>query len=55
MKIEIDPLRYRPCGACHELVPSDTGCGHWKPGKAVSKPGRVPVPRDVLTARQVAE
>jgi hypothetical protein len=24
--------RFRPCGACAELVPSDTGCQHWKPG-----------------------
>jgi len=22
----------RPCGACQELVPADTGCMHWKPG-----------------------
>jgi hypothetical protein len=24
-------IDYRPCGACVELVPADTGCGHWKP------------------------
>jgi hypothetical protein len=23
---------YRPCGACKEMIPSDTGCKHWKPG-----------------------
>lgn len=25
---------FRPCGACRELVPAETGCGHWKPGRS---------------------
>jgi hypothetical protein len=25
-------IAVRPCGACAELVPADTGCQHWKPG-----------------------
>jgi len=29
---------FRPCGACQELVPADTGCKHWKP-----RPVRAPV------------
>ncbi len=27
-------IAVRPCGACAELVPADTGCQHWKPGVA---------------------
>jgi hypothetical protein len=27
---------HRPCGACGELVPADTGCKHWKPGTAAT-------------------
>lgn len=27
--------RWRPCGACRELVPDDAGCEHWKPGASV--------------------
>jgi hypothetical protein len=25
----------RPCGACRALVPADTGCEHWRPGRSV--------------------
>lgn len=25
-------LPFRPCGACHALVPSATGCTHWRRG-----------------------
>jgi len=25
-------LAVRPCGACGQLVPADTGCDHWLPG-----------------------
>lgn len=25
-------IDWRPCGACRELVPADSGCGHWRPG-----------------------
>jgi hypothetical protein len=28
-------ILHRPCGACAELVPADTGCAHWKPGSGV--------------------
>lgn len=31
-------LRDRPCGACHALVPADTGCKHWKPGVKAPAP-----------------
>lgn len=31
-------MKHRPCGACAELVPADTGCVHWRPGQA--KPPR---------------
>lgn len=24
-------LKNRPCGACSALVPTDSGCDHWKP------------------------
>jgi len=26
-------IEARPCGACGELVPSDEGCEHWRPGQ----------------------
>lgn len=26
-------MRHRPCGACRELVPAETGCQHWRPGE----------------------
>jgi len=25
----------RPCGACRTLIPADTGCHHWRPGRSV--------------------
>lgn len=31
------PLDHRPCGVCGTLVPSDTGCTHWRPEKAVAR------------------
>lgn len=49
--------RWRPCGACRELVPADTGCGHWAPGltvKAASSKARRGLERDEV-ARQRAE
>lgn len=27
-------MTHRPCGACGELVPADTGCKHWQPGRS---------------------
>jgi len=30
--INLATLGRRPCGACRALVPSDTGCKHWRPG-----------------------
>jgi hypothetical protein len=27
-------VTYRPCGACGTLVPADTGCEHWRPGRS---------------------
>lgn len=28
-------MTHRPCGACRTLVPADTGCEHWRPGRSV--------------------
>lgn len=33
-------IAVRPCGACAELVPADSGCKHWKPGAPVRRPVR---------------
>lgn len=33
-------IAVRPCGACAELVPADTGCKHWKPGAKPVRPVR---------------
>jgi hypothetical protein len=30
-------ITHRPCGACHALVPADTGCEHWRPRQALSQ------------------
>lgn len=27
-------MTHRPCGACRKLVPADTGCDHWRPGRS---------------------
>lgn len=27
-------MTHRPCGACGALVPADTGCYHWQPGRS---------------------
>lgn len=35
--MSVPGLDFRPCGACAELVPSDSGCPHWKPGIKVGK------------------
>ncbi len=41
--MSVPDLDFRPCGACNELVPTDTGCSHWRPGikRAAARPGRV--------------
>jgi hypothetical protein len=36
-------VKHRPCGACGELVPADTGCVHWKPGAVRKRAPRQPV------------
>jgi hypothetical protein len=49
-------IRHRPCGACGELVPADTGCTHWRPGLTLKRAPRRPVStRGGGTAPSVAE
>jgi hypothetical protein len=31
-----DLWAYAPCGECRELVPTETGCSHWRPGRLAS-------------------
>ena len=31
-------MRHRPCGACRELVPAESGCAHWRPGLKKAAP-----------------
>ncbi len=28
--MSVPDLDFRPCGACNDLVPTDTGCPHWR-------------------------
>jgi hypothetical protein len=30
-------ISHRPCGACAELISTDEGCRHWKPGTKSGK------------------
>lgn len=44
-------MTHRPCGACGELVPVATGCGHWRPGRSLQRQ-RPPGYREEQNARK---
>lgn len=51
----MDPLAWRPCGACGELVPADTGCTHWKPDFRRQRAAMRKRDRDRLAAREAKD
>lgn len=51
----MDPLAWRPCGACGELVSADTGCAHWKPDFRRQRAAMRKRDRDRLAAREAKD
>lgn len=51
----MDPLAWRPCGACEELVSADTGCTHWDPGFRRQRATMRKRDRDRLAAREAKD
>lgn len=51
----MDPLAWRPCGACGELVSADDGCKHWKPEFRRQRAPMRKRDRDRLAAREAKD